>query len=699
MAATVGSSGTGVRVTDARDTDARDADVLVVGAGPAGLMLAGELRLGGARVTVLERLTAATDESRASVLHARTMELLDERGLLGRLGPPPNVGPGHFGGLRLDLAEAGDSPYAGLWKAPQTLVEKVLREWAAGLGATVLRGHTVTGLDDGPDGVRVEARGPDGATRVFRAGYAVGCDGMRSTVRDLAGFAFPGEDAGREMIRVDLTGVDIEDRRFERHPHGVANARRGPDGVTRLMLHAHGSDPGARLRPPDFAEVCALWARVTGEDISGGRALWIDAFDDACRQVTRYREGRVLLAGDAAHVQLPVGGQALNLALQEAVALGGRLAAVATGRAGGPVAEEDDVLDAYEVPDPNDVLDAYDAECRPAAARALGNIRAQALLLFGPSAFDPLRQLVGELLELPSARRHLAAMISGLDRPRHAGTGIGTGAAAPARTTDHTKRRRRSITMGKLSGKAALVTGSSRGIGRATAIRLAREGALVAVHCSQHREAADETVATIEKEGGRAFAVQAELGVAGDVHALFLGLEQGLKERTGSTTLDILVNNAGVMGGVAPEDLTPAAFDRLIAVNAKAPYFIVQRALSLIPDGGRIINISSGLTRVANPQEIAYAMTKGAVDQLTLHFAKHLGPRRITVNSVGPGITDNGSAIFDNPEAVEQMSSYSVFGRVGEASDVGDVVAFLAGPDGRWITGSYLDASGGTLLG
>ncbi|MDX3538442.1 SDR family oxidoreductase [Streptomyces sp. MB09-01] len=653
-------------------------DVLVVGAGPAGLMLAGELRLGGARVTVLERLAAATDESRASVLHARTMELLHVRGLLGRLGPPPNVGPGHFGGLRLDLAAAGGSPFAGLWKAPQTLVEKVLGEWAAGLGATVLRGHSVTGLDDGPDGVRVEARGPDGAVRAFRAAYAVGCDGMRSTVRDLAGFAFPGEDAGRELLRVDLTDIDIADRRFERHPHGVANARRGPDGITRLMLHAYGTDPGARVRPPDLAEVCALWARITGEDITAGRALWIDAFDDACRQVARYREGRVLLAGDAAHVQLPVGGQALNLALQEAVALGGRLAAVATGRAG------------------ESLLDAYDAECHPAAARVLGNIRAQTLLLFGPPGLDSLRQLVGELLELPAARRHLAAMVSGLDRTRQAGTD--TGAATPARTTDHTKRRR-SIIMGKLSGKAALVTGSSRGIGRATAIRLAREGALVAVHCSQHLEAAEDTVATIEKEGGRAFAVQAELGVAGDVHTLFLALEQGLKERTGSTTLDILVNNAGVMGGVAPEDLTPAAFDRLIAVNAKAPYFIVQRALSLIPDGGRIINISSGLTRVANPQEIAYAMTKGAVDQLTLHFAKHLGPRRITVNSVGPGITDNGSAIFDNPEAVEQMSSYSVFGRVGDASDVGDVVAFLAGPDGRWITGSYLDASGGTLLG
>jgi NAD(P)-dependent dehydrogenase (short-subunit alcohol dehydrogenase family) len=253
--------------------------------------------------------------------------------------------------------------------------------------------------------------------------------------------------------------------------------------------------------------------------------------------------------------------------------------------------------------------------------------------------------------------------------------------------------------MGKLAGKTALVTGSSRGIGRATAIRLAREGALVAVHCSRDREAAQQTVASIEKDGGRAFSVLAELGKAGDVHELFLGLEQGLRERTDGTALDILVNNAGVMGGVAPEEVTPEQFDRLFAVNAKAPFFLVQRALPLIPDGGRIINISSGLTRFANPQEIAYAMTKAAVDQLTLHYAKHLGPRGITVNSVGPGITNNGTPIFDNPDAVAQMASYSVFNRVGETGDIADVVAFLAGDESRWITGSYLDASGGTLLG
>lgn len=253
--------------------------------------------------------------------------------------------------------------------------------------------------------------------------------------------------------------------------------------------------------------------------------------------------------------------------------------------------------------------------------------------------------------------------------------------------------------MGRLDHKTALVTGSSRGIGRAVAERMGREGALVAVHYATNREAAEQTVDTITEAGGRAFPVRAELGVPGDVDTLFDGLQAGLKEHGDRTELDIVVNNAGVMGGVPPEELTPETFDRLVAVNAKAPLFIVQRALTMMPDGGRIINISSGLTRVANPQEVAYAMTKAAIEMISLHFARHLGARRITVNSVAPGITNNGSPLFDIPEAVEQMSKLNAFGQVADPAEVGDVVAFLASADARWITGAFIDASGGTLLG
>lgn len=377
------------------------ADVVVVGAGPVGLLLAGELRLGGARVTVLEQRVEPATESRASTLHSRTLEILEDRGVLRRLGALPDGGPGHFGGLRLDLAEAEPGhPHAGQWKCPQTRLEAVLQLWATGLGAHVRRGHRVTGLTVHPHRVEVAHTGDDGTAHRTTAAFVVGCDGERSTVRRLGGFELTGEDGTLEMLRADVSGIDVPDRRFERHPHGLATAHRWPDGSTRVMVHLFGAPPARRTGPPSFAEVAAAWAEVTGEDIGHGTPLWLNAFDNTSRQVTAYRRGRVLLAGDAAHVQMPVGGQALNLGLQDAAALGPRLAARVTGRAG------------------DDELDAYHRERHPVTARALTGIRAQARLLLGGPEVDGVREVIAGLLRLGTVRRHLARVVTGLDTPR-----------------------------------------------------------------------------------------------------------------------------------------------------------------------------------------------------------------------------------------------------------------------------------------
>jgi 3-oxoacyl-[acyl-carrier protein] reductase len=250
-----------------------------------------------------------------------------------------------------------------------------------------------------------------------------------------------------------------------------------------------------------------------------------------------------------------------------------------------------------------------------------------------------------------------------------------------------------------LRGKTALVTGSSRGIGRTTALRLARGGALVAVHSGTDTEGVAATVRAIDEAGGRAFPVLAELGVPGDVDTVFAGLRAGLAEHAGRVEIDILVNNAAELGTVAPEDLTAEHFDRLMAVNAKAPLFLVLRALPMMPSGGRIINVSTGLTRFANPPELAHAMSKAALEMITLHFARYLGARDITVNTVAPGVVDTGDLIRADPGLRAALSGLSAFGRLGEPEDISEVVAFLAGPEGRWVTGAWIDATGGTMLG
>jgi NAD(P)-dependent dehydrogenase (short-subunit alcohol dehydrogenase family) len=251
--------------------------------------------------------------------------------------------------------------------------------------------------------------------------------------------------------------------------------------------------------------------------------------------------------------------------------------------------------------------------------------------------------------------------------------------------------------MPALTGKSALVTGASRGIGRAIATRLAADGASVAVHYGRDGAAAATTVAAIEGAGGRAFPVRAELGVEGDIDALFSGLERGL----GGRPLDILVNNAAIISYQATvENATLEDFERVFNVNVRSPLFITQRALRLMPDGGRIINISSGVTWFAIP-EIVYAMTKGALNVMSRSLAFTQGRRGISVNTVSPGITatDMNGWLTSSNEAQQRVAGMTALGRHGEPADIADAVAFFASNDGRWVSGQVLEVNGGLFLG
>ena len=256
--------------------------------------------------------------------------------------------------------------------------------------------------------------------------------------------------------------------------------------------------------------------------------------------------------------------------------------------------------------------------------------------------------------------------------------------------------------MAGLEGKVALVTGSSRGYGRAIAERLARDGALVAVHYAANEEAAKGSVASIAASGGTSFAIGAPLdGSPASVDGLFGRLDEGLAALGRAPTVDVLVNNAAISPRGTVEDTSEAVYDEVFALNAKAPFFIIQRVLSRMPDGGRIINISSQTSLIAFPGVAAYSMAKGALDLLTLVAAKHLAPRNITVNAVLPGIADtdmNASWLRGKPEAAASAAQFSAFRRIADVTDVADIVGFLASNDARWITGQLIDGGGGSGL-
>lgn len=243
----------------------------------------------------------------------------------------------------------------------------------------------------------------------------------------------------------------------------------------------------------------------------------------------------------------------------------------------------------------------------------------------------------------------------------------------------------------KLKGKLALVTGASRGIGAAIARRLADDGAEIIVHYGSGADEARAVAQDISQRGGRAHLVQADLAAADGADQLLSGLTQ--------TQIDILVNNAGVAPFASIEETDAATFDRLANVNMRSLFFVTRHVLPRMPRGGRIINLSSAVSRTYFAGIPAYAATKGFVDTLTLQLAGALGARGITVNAVAPGAIDTRmSAWIHQPGGTDALKQLQALDGIGQPQDIAGVVSFLAGPDGAWTTGQVIDASGGTKL-
>ncbi|GHA42183.1 putative monooxygenase [Streptomyces tauricus] len=375
-----------------------DTDVVIAGAGPTGLMLACELRLGGVDVEVVERLADRTGESRAGGMHSRTLETLDQRGVLDRflaVGEPQLVG--HFSGLMLEF-DASESRHPYPLMILQSAIERLLEEWAAELGVRVRRSSEVTGIRQDEAGVTVELRTAQASPATLRARYLVGCDGGRSTVRKLAGIAFPGTPATMTALIGDVVLPDLAEEYIwaRRCPSGEFSAIAFEPGWYRVITSEYDRVAG-RDEPATFEQLRESLIRLAGTDYGMHSPKWVSRFGDAARQAARYREGRVLLAGDAAHTHFPAGGQGLNMGVQDAVNLGWKLASVVRGQT------------------PESLLDSYDAERHPVAERVLHNTRAQAALTRPGAQTDALRDVFGSLIAFDDVNRYLAGMLTALD--------------------------------------------------------------------------------------------------------------------------------------------------------------------------------------------------------------------------------------------------------------------------------------------
>ncbi|MEU8634260.1 FAD-dependent oxidoreductase [Amycolatopsis sp. NPDC048633] len=382
-------------------------DVLVAGGGPTGLLTAFELERAGLDVLVLERDARPTTQSKALGLQPRSVEVLADRGLLAAIEPhvQAKLPAGHFSGLPIDYTDL-PTPFPYQLGVEQAHVAAAIE---ARLRTPVLRDAAVTAVAQDDEGVTVTAGGRD-----HRAGWLVAADGGRSTVRTLLGAAFPGTSARISLVVADIT--------LSAKPAGLADAWALPSsgsgyllplsgGRYRTIVFGEEQQRLGREEPVTAGELQRALTAVHGPEIKVGEVRWASRFGDAARQLERYRHNRVLFAGDAAHIHLPVGGQGLNLGLQDAVNLGWKLAATVRGTA------------------PDGLLDSYHDERHPVAARVLLSTRAQAVLGVPDPDAAAVREIVTGLLAVPEARRAVALEISGIGLTH---PGVSGRAAVPA---------------------------------------------------------------------------------------------------------------------------------------------------------------------------------------------------------------------------------------------------------------------------
>jgi 3-(3-hydroxy-phenyl)propionate hydroxylase len=364
-------------------------DVLIVGAGPTGLMLAGELALAGINVAVVERRTSQElVGSRAGGLHSRTIEVLDQRGIADRfLAQGQVLKVVHFH-IPLDISDfpTRHNYTLGLW---QNHIERILAQWVGERATAIYRGRDMMSFEQDDTGVDVALS--DGQS--LRAQYLIGCDGGRSAIRKAAGIEFSGWDPTISWLIAEAQTAEEPKRGFHEDAVGIHAIGKGEGGTARLVL----TEPQLHLESdPTLADVSEALIAVYGTDYGIHSPIWVSRFTDMTRQAATYRDRRVLLAGDAAHVHPPVGGQGPNIGVQDAVNLGWKLAQVIKGTS------------------PESLLDSYHAERHPVAARVLLNTMAQVALRRTDGRTKALVEIASEFLRMDEPRKRLAAEMSGL---------------------------------------------------------------------------------------------------------------------------------------------------------------------------------------------------------------------------------------------------------------------------------------------